>query len=237
MGRGTYCAGSPHEPWRPPVTKDLSDKIIRALRRRYPDAATDLKYRDIYQLAVAVVLSAQTTDRQVNSVTGELFAEYPDFASLAGARSIRVREIIRSTGFYRTKAKHIIGLAKAVNAHHGGRLPGSREELVRLPGIGRKSANVILSVGFGIPALAVDTHVARLANRLAYVSTKNPVEVERALTSFIPERYWTLAHLLLIRHGRAVCRARSPLCGVCPVNRYCESVDKIRRTPQSPADR
>jgi endonuclease-3 len=210
------------------MTKERSNRIIRSLRRRYPDVSTDLRHENLYQLAVAVVLSAQTTDRQVNGVTGRLFAEYPDFAALAEAPEGRVREIIRSTGFYRAKARHIIALAGAVVLGHGGALPRSREELMRLPGIGRKSANVILSMGFGVPALAVDTHVARLANRLGYVSSKDPLAVERALTSFIPERDWMPAHLLLIRHGRAVCRARSPLCRSCPVHRLCESPDKTR---------
>jgi endonuclease-3 len=209
------------------MTKDLSDKIIKALRRYYHDIKPDLQYGNLYQLAVAVVLSAQTTDRQVNSVTGELFSAYPDFQSLAGARRADVRKIIRSTGFYRNKSKNIVELSQAVVDKHGGMLPGTRDELVRLPGIGRKSANVILSMGFGVPALAVDTHIIRIANRLAYADSRNPLAVERSLTAFIPERHWKLAHLLLIRHGRATCRARRPLCGQCPVNFYCESPDKI----------
>ena len=210
------------------MTRERSRRIISALRRSYPDVTTDLRYRNLYQLAVAVVLSAQTTDRQVNGVTGKLFNEFPGFAALAEAPERRVRALIRSTGFYRAKTRHIIGLARAVMAEHGGRLPGSREELTRLPGIGRKSANVILSIGFGTPALAVDTHVTRLANRLGYVSSKNPLEVERALTSFIPEGDWVTAHLLLIRHGRALCRARAPLCGACPVNRLCAYPGRTR---------
>lgn len=208
------------------MTKELSRKIMRALQRHYPDVKPDLMYSNRYQLAVAVILSAQTTDRQVNGVTGELFRAYPDFPSLARARPADVRRIIRSTGFYRNKSKSIIEMAAVVVEEHGGRLPASRGELERLPGIGRKSANVILSMGFGVPALAVDTHVMRIANRLAYVDSHNPLAVERALTSCIPERQWTLAHLLLIRHGRAVCHARRPLCDRCPVNPYCASPDK-----------
>jgi endonuclease-3 len=209
------------------MTQDLSNKIFRALRRYYADVKPDLRYRNLYQLAVAVVLSAQTTDRQVNSVTGELFNAYPGFQSLARARLADVRKIIRSTGFYRNKAKNIVALSKAVVEKHDGRLPGTREDLERLPGIGRKSANVILSMGFDVPALAVDTHIIRIANRLAYADSRNPLAVERSLTAFIPERNWKLAHLLLIRHGRATCHARRPLCGQCPVNVYCESPDKI----------
>ncbi|HPG51537.1 MAG TPA: endonuclease III [Spirochaetota bacterium] len=210
------------------MTKDKSDKIIRALRKHYPDVKPDLKYRSLYQLAVAVVLSAQTTDRQVNGVTGALFKKYPDFASLGLARLADVESIIRSTGFYHVKAKNIIGLAQTVTAEHDGRLPSTREELVRLPGIGRKSANVILSMGFDTPALAVDTHIIRIAGRLAYTGSRDPLEVERALTSLIPERLWKLSHLLLIRHGRTLCTARKPLCGECPIRALCVSADKIR---------
>jgi endonuclease-3 len=209
------------------MTRELSAKIISAMKRHYTDVKPDLRYASLYQLAVAVVLSAQTTDRQVNSVTGELFHAYPDFSDLARARLADVRKIIHSTGFYRNKAKNIAGLAKAVMETHGGTLPRAREDLEALPGIGRKSASVILSMGFDVPALAVDTHIIRIANRLAYANSRNPLVVERALTSFIPERQWKLAHLLLIRHGRATCRARQPLCGQCPVSGWCESADKI----------
>jgi endonuclease III len=210
------------------MTKELSDTIIRALTRRYPDVKPDLKYRNLYQLAVAVVLSAQTTDRQVNGVTGELFKTYPDFARLAAARLEDVERIIRSTGFYHMKAKHIIGLARTVTAEHAGRLPSAREELERLPGIGRKSANVILSMGFDTPALAVDTHVIRIAGRLAYTGSRDPRVVERALTSLIPERRWKLAHLLLIRHGRTLCTARKPLCEECPLRALCAYAGSTR---------
>ncbi len=208
------------------MTKNLSDKIIRGLIKHYPDVKPDLRYGNLYQLTVAVVLSAQTTDRQVNGVTGELFRTYPDFSSLARARPADVRRIIRSTGFYRNKARNIIDLARGVVDNFGGKLPDTRDELTTLPGIGRKSANVILSMGFGIPALAVDTHIIRIANRLAYADSRNPLDVERELTRFIPERLWTHAHLLLIRHGRATCKARQPLCSECPVTGFCASPDK-----------
>jgi endonuclease III len=210
------------------MTKEKSGKIIQALSRHYPDVKPDLEYRSLYQLAVAVVLSAQTTDRQVNGVTGALFKKYPDFASLGSARLADVERIIRSTGFYHMKAKHIIGLARAVTSEHAGCLPSTREELVRLPGIGRKSANVILSMGFDTPALAVDTHIIRIAGRLAYTGSRNPLDVELALTALIPKRLWKLAHLLLIRHGRTLCMARKPLCGECPIRALCASADSIR---------
>jgi len=210
------------------MTKDLSDKIIAGLQKYYRNVSPNLRYANLYELAVAVVLSAQTTDRQVNSVTGALFRKYPDFKTLAQARLADVRTMIRSTGFYRNKSKNIVNLAKQVMERFSGRLPDVREELVTLPGIGRKSANVILAMGFGKPALAVDTHVLRVAYRLAYTDLKKPLAVEKALMSFIPEKKWKLAHLLFIEHGRSLCRARKPLCHQCPINAYCDSPDKIR---------
>jgi endonuclease III len=209
------------------ITKELSNKILTALRRYYRDVKTPLHYGNRYELAVAVVLSAQTTDRQVNGVTGPLFAKYPGFKRLARAAPADVRRIIRSTGFYRNKAKNIVGLAQQVVTRFDGRLPDTREELMSLPGIGRKSANVILSMGFGKPALAVDTHVMRVARRLAFTGSRNPLAVENDLIKVIPEKKWTFAHLLFIRHGRETCRARTPLCHGCPVNAYCDSPEKI----------
>jgi endonuclease-3 len=210
------------------MTKQLSDTIISALQRYYRNVKPGLRHKNLYQLAVAVVLSAQTTDRQVNAVTGPLFRRYPDFNGLSQARPAEVRKIIRSTGFFRNKSKNITGLAKQVMDRFDGRLPDTLEELTSLPGIGRKSANVILSMGYGKPAFAVDTHVMRVARRLAYTDLKNTLAVERAVTGIIPEKKWMFAHLLFIQHGRAICHARTPLCGGCPINAYCDSSDKIR---------
>ncbi len=203
------------------MTREISDIILRKLAKHYGDVVPDLKYVDVYQLSVAVVLSAQTTDVQVNRVTPELFSRYPDFAALSAAKIRDVEKIVRSTGFYRNKAKNIVNLARRVTADHGGKLPAARGELMSLPGIGRKSANVILSVGFGIPALAVDTHIIRIAGRLGYTGSANPLTVEKAMVSFIPESMLTYAHLALIKHGRALCRARKPLCASCPVTGEC----------------
>lgn len=188
----------------------------------YGEVRPDLSFQGLYQLAIAVVLSAQTTDRQVNGVTKELFKKYPGFRELSSAKVADVENIIRSTGFFRMKAKHIIELSRCVMEKHGGKLPNTREELMKLPGIGRKSANVILSVGFGIPAMAVDTHIARIAHRLGYTPSKDPIEAENALTSIIPKREWNTTHLLLIRHGRTVCAARRPRCAECPVSALCD---------------
>jgi len=156
------------------VTRGQSAKILRALRRRYPDVKPDLRYANRYQLAAAVLLSAQTTDRQVNAVTEELFRRYPGFPQLARASRPQVERIIRSTGFFRTKAAHLIALARAVMRRHGGTLPSSLDELIALPGIGRKSANVILAMGFNQPALAVDTRVNR-QGRLVEAHGQNDV--------------------------------------------------------------
>ena len=203
------------------MTRKRALRILEALKGHYGPVDTDLRFTSLYQLMIAVVLSAQTTDRQVNSVTPELFRRYPDFRSLAAAPADEVELIIRSTGFYRNKTRSIIALAGSIMAR-GGTVPDSREELMELPGIGRKSANVILSVGLGVPALAVDTHILRLANRIGFASTESPDRAEEALTSVLPPGEWTAAHLLLIRHGRTLCPARNPRCGECPVSGLCD---------------
>ncbi len=197
------------------------------MQKYYGDTRPDLRFMSLYELAVAVVLSAQTTDRQVNGATPGLFGKYPSFAELAKAKKGDVERLVKSTGFFRHKARNIIGLASMVMTEYGGNLPSTRDELMKLPGIGRKSANVILSVGFGIPALAVDTHIIRIANRIGYADSRNPDEVEKALTSVIPEKGWTKAHLLLIRHGRTLCIARKPRCSECPVIALCDFVNNI----------
>ena len=203
------------------MNKKKAEKIIQGLDAYYGKALPGLAFKDIYQLTIAVVLSAQTTDRQVNAVTGALFAEYPDFKSLSEAPLPKIEEIIKSTGFYHTKAKNIIALSQAVKERFGGTIPNDLDKLTGLPGIGRKSANVILSIGFGMPALAVDTHVGRIANRLGFVSSDDPFKVEKALTSVIPSDKWTMTHLLFITHGRKICTARKPSCEQCPIKKLC----------------
>jgi endonuclease III len=203
------------------MDRALSTRIFSLLKKRYGIPSPSLRYGGLYELAVSVVLSAQTTDAQVNGATPALFARYPDFRSLADARIPDVERIVRSTGFYRNKARNIVLMAKAVTDMHGGVLPSTREGLMALPGIGRKSANVILSMGMGIPALAVDTHVMRVANRIGYIESQDPNRVEEALTAVIPRAEWTAAHLILITHGRTLCVARAPRCPECPVNALC----------------
>lgn len=203
------------------LTAKQSEKVLSLLRGFYGSVEPDLKFTSIYELAIAVVLSAQTTDRQVNSVTGRLFAEYPDFRSLGRAAVKDVEAIIRSTGFYHAKARNIVSLAKKVTDDFGGELPREMELLLELPGVGRKSANVILSIGYGIPGLAVDTHVGRIARRLGYSESEDPLTVERDLCGKIPPEHWRETHLLFIRHGRSICKSRNPLCGSCPLKKLC----------------
>ncbi len=203
------------------VTGIESKKIISTLRKTYSNTDPDLHFENIYQLTIAVVLSAQTTDRQVNGVTPLLFSKYPGFRELAYASLEEVEKIIKSTGFYHNKAKNIIALAKHIMDFHGSIVPDSMEELVKIPGIGRKSANVILSIGYNIPGLAVDTHVARVSKRLGYTENVSPEKIESDLCSIIPPEDWKIAHILFIRHGRDRCKSRNPLCTGCTLARFC----------------
>ncbi len=229
---------SPRAPVCPAtMTPGRSARVVAALAAHYGRPEPALEYGNPYQLAVAVVLSAQTTDRQVNSVTPRLFERYPDFASLAAAQSGDIEKIIRSVGFFHTKARNIRELARRVAELYNGTLPSAREELMELPGVGRKSANVILAMGFGIPAFAVDTHVLRVSNRIGYARSESPDAVESCLTAVIPPEDWIAGHLLFISHGRAICRARGPLCDRCPVSALCDFAGDIPQTRSSPRDR
>jgi endonuclease III len=209
------------------MIRKRSNKIIEKLKGYYGIPKPDLLFSNLYQLTIAVVLSAQTTDKQVNNVTRTLFEKFPDFISLAGARVGLIEEIVRSSGFYHHKARNIINLSKIIMNEHNGKVPDDYNKLIKLPGVGRKSANVILSVGFGIPALAVDTHIIRIANRVGYVNSKDPVDVENALISVIAPDNWKAAHLLLIKHGRVTCMARNPLCAECPINSLCDFAGNV----------
>jgi len=204
------------------MTVSRSKKILSLLYDYYGETVPDLDFKNIYQLTIAVVLSAQTTDRQVNGVTKQLFEKYPDFSSLGGARYSDVENIVKSTGFFRTKTRNIIALSRMITARFGGLLPDNMNQLVELPGVGRKSANVILSIGYGIPGLAVDTHVARISNRLGYINSSSPVEIEKKLCSIIDPAEWKKTHLLFIKHGRSICKARNPECSRCPVAKFCD---------------
>lgn len=196
--------------------------ILNKLEERYPDAECALDHENIYQLLVAVVLSAQTTDKSVNKITPHLFREYPDAKALASSRTEDVEEILRSIGMYRTKAKNIRNLAAKLDELYDGAVPEDYDKLVDLPGVGRKTANVVLSVGFGQQRIAVDTHVFRVANRIGLVNEKDVLKTELALMKTIPEDRWTKTHHSLIFHGRNLCDARKPRCEECPINMYCK---------------
>jgi endonuclease III len=199
-------------------------RIYDLLAEEYPDAHCELDYVDAYQLAVATILSAQTTDVRVNMVTPVLFERYRTVADLAAARQEDVEEIVRSTGFFRNKAKNIIGFARAVMADHDGQVPRSLDELAALPGVGRKTANVILGNAFGIDeGVVVDTHVKRLSARLALTPYEDPIKVEQDLMALFPRERWTMLSHLLIWHGRRVCEARKPRCEACIVSALCPS--------------
>lgn len=200
--------------------------MYKRLEQLYPDARCELYYRNPFELAVATVLSAQCTDKRVNMVTPVLFARFPDARALAAAPVPVVERIILSTGFFRNKARSIIGLARVVVEHYGGVVPETMEDLVALPGIGRKTANVVLGNAFEKnEGVVVDTHIARLSQRLGFTRHNGAVKIERALAALFPRETWTqLAHLL-IWHGRRTCDARKPKCAECAVASLCPSAD------------
>ncbi|AOS61100.1 endonuclease III [Actinoalloteichus hymeniacidonis] len=193
----------------------------RALADAYPDAHCELDFTTPLELAAATILSAQCTDRRVNQVTPMLFAAYPDAAAYAGADRHELEEIIRPTGFFRNKTSSLIGLGAALLEKHGGELPATLSELVRLPGIGRKTANVILGNAFDVPGITVDTHFGRLVQRWGWTALTDPVKIEHAIGELIPRRDWTMLSHRVIFHGRRVCHSRKPACGACLLARDC----------------
>ncbi len=203
-------------------------KIARALARTYPDATCALHHRNPWELLVATILSAQCTDAMVNQVTPPLFAELPTPAALAAAPAQRVEELVKRTGFFRQKTKAIQASARAVAEQHAGRVPETMEELHALPGIGRKTANVVLGTAFGKPAIFVDTHVRRTANRLGLTVQDDPDKIERDLQALLPPAGWTAFAHRLIHHGRQICIARKPRCSACPVAGWCPRIGVTR---------
>jgi endonuclease III len=198
-------------------------KIDRELAKLYPDVHTELNFSSPLELLVATILSAQTTDKQVNLVTPTLFARYPTAADYAGADRAELEKIIQSTGFYRNKASSLIGVGQALCARFGGEVPPRLRDLVTLPGVGRKTANVVLGNAFGIPGITVDTHFGRLARRFGWTTSTDPVKVEADVAALIPRRDWTDLSQRMIWHGRRVCHARRPACGACGLARLCPS--------------
>jgi endonuclease-3 len=211
-----------------PALREQAAEIVRRLKIAYPDARTELHYDSPFQLLVVTILSAQTTDVRVNIVSPALFARYAGPDALAAADPEALEEIIRSTGFFHSKAKSLIGMAKALVERYGGVVPASMQELVTLPGVGRKTANVVLGNAFGRnEGVVVDTHVGRLSLRLGLTSDTDPVKVEQTLMLCVPQSDWTIFSHLLIFHGRRVCTARSPACDRCVLSDICPSAFKV----------
>ena len=205
-----------------------ASELLRILRTTYPDAHCELNHDGPFQLLIATILSAQCTDVRVNMVTPALFQKYPDPKSMAAARQEDLEELIRSTGFFRNKAKNIRAAAQALVEHHHGEVPRELEPLTHLPGVGRKTANVVLGNAYGIESgIVVDTHVARLSQRLGLTKQKDPVKIEKDLIKLIPQDTWTLWSHLLIWHGRRRCMARNPDCPNCELQSLCPSAGKF----------
>jgi len=214
------------------MDRETACRIFSILRQEYDDPAsprTFLRFENPYEILVLTILSAQTTDRNVNAVRDALFLRYPGPADLAGARREDVEEIIRSLGFYHSKAAHIIGAARILVDRFQGRVPCTMEELLSLPGVGRKTANIVLNHAFCIDeGIAVDTHVRRLSQRLGFSSHQDPKRIERDLMALFPRNAWGMLNYFLIRHGRAVCTARSPRCQECPLRWDCQYYQETR---------
>jgi endonuclease-3 len=206
-----------------PEEKRRKREVVARILAHYPDAHCELEHEDAFQLLVATVLSAQSTDARVNVVTRRLFQTVHGPEDLVRLGEEGVAREIRDLGLYRAKARHLVAMAELLLSRHGGQVPSKREELEALPGVGRKTANVVLSNAFGVPALAVDTHVFRVSHRLGLSAAPTPRGTEEDLCRLIPRRDWTHAHHALIFHGRRICHARAPECGRCPVQDLCPS--------------
>ena len=203
-------------------TKKQVGQILDRLREEYPEAGCALEHKNKYELIICVVLSAQTTDKSVNKISDALFEKYPTPYELARADQEDVIDIIRTIGMYKTKSKNIIALAKALVADFDGQVPGDYDQLIKLPGVGRKTANVVLAVGFGQQRIAVDTHVFRVTNRIGLVKEKDVLKTELDLMKVLPEDRWTEAHHSFIFHGRNCCSARNPKCEMCVIEDLCK---------------
>jgi endonuclease-3 len=207
--------------------KARSVKIQRILKKTYPEVKTQLRHANPFQLLVATILSAQCTDKQVNSVTTDLFNRLKTPRDFASVPNQALEELIRPTGYFRNKAKNIKNCSKSLLEKYDGQVPQTLDELVKLPGVGRKTANVVLGSAFNIPGIVVDTHVARISKRLGLTESNNPVKIEYDLMEIIPRENWNLFSLQLIYFGRAICKARKPLCSTCPIYNLCDFPDKI----------
>jgi endonuclease-3 len=213
----------------PNARKKRAAEILAILQREYPDARVHLHFRNAFELLAATILAAQCTDERVNQVTPALFARYPEPASLAAAEQGDLEALIRSTGFYRNKARSLLGMARALSERFGGKVPETIEELITVPGVGRKTANVLIGACFGAPAIVVDTHLKRVTARLALTAESDPDRIEADLRAIIPEKNQTRFSWLIGEHRRRTCVARKPLCERCSVRRLCPFPDKSRK--------
>jgi endonuclease-3 len=221
---GRIRNSTPERPGRSrfvPKTREQAAEIGARLAELWPDAVVELDHRNAYELLVATILAAQSTDRMINTVTPGLFARYPDAAALARADQAELEQMVRSTGYFRMKAKHLIEMARAVVERHGGQIPDTMDALCALPGVARKTANVVLGNCFDVPGLTVDTHMTRVNQRLRLARALDPVKIERELMELIPAKEWTLYSHRVIQHGREVCIARRPLCEACALRPDC----------------
>jgi endonuclease III len=205
----------------PEALRERARRIVRKLFAAHPDATIALRFRNPFELVCATVLSAQCTDERVNKTTPALFDRYADADAMAAADPRELEQIIRSTGFYQSKARSLIGLSRRIAAEHAGAVPRTMEELVELPGVGRKTANVVLGNAYGVPGIAVDTHVSRVSQRLALTANTDPVHIEADLMKLVARKQWTKFSHAMIFHGRRICVARRPKCAECPLANDC----------------
>lgn len=213
---------------KPPKSAAETRAIVKKLEKQHPNADTELHYSNPYELLVATILSAQCTDERVNQVTPALFTRYPDATALARATTAELEPQIQSTGFFRAKSKSLLGMAKAVTEEHQGTIPASMDALTELPGVGRKTANVVLGHALGVPGLPVDRHVLRVSNRIGIAKSDEPVVVEQQLCAALPPPKWIVASDTLILHGRRICKPK-PLCDTCAVRDECLYYRKLGR--------
>jgi len=223
-GRGAVPGGSPFDPAETPLARTRrARRMARELAVIHPDAHCELDFTNAFELLVATVLSAQTTDKMVNKVTPILFAKYSDAFALAGADREELEQILKPTGFFRAKANSVLGLSQALVERFDGEVPGRMADLVTLPGVGRKTANVVLGNAFDVPGLTVDTHFGRLVRRFGWTAEEDPVKVEAEIAELIPKREWTMFSHRVIFHGRRVCHAKKAACGACGLAQWCPS--------------
>ncbi|WP_413815998.1 endonuclease III [Kitasatospora purpeofusca] len=231
-GKPVGKAGGPPKPESRLAMVRRARRINRELAELYPYAHPELDFDNPFQLLVATVLSAQTTDLRVNQTTPALFAKYPSPEDMAAANPAELEEIIRPTGFFRNKAKSLIGLSIALRDEFDGEVPGRLADLVTLPGVGRKTANVVLGNAFGVPGITVDTHFGRLARRFGWTTDEDPVKVEAAVAEIFPKSEWTMLSHRVVFHGRRICHSRKPACGACPIAPLCPSYGEGETDPE-----